>query len=87
MRQLMIVQVTIPPATPWNAAGMARIHVTSWQETSLGVMSDESLDDPLFGSTRERFWMIVRTDERFAPHRIAVSENGRELAGIAQSAS
>ena len=87
MKQLMTTPPTIRPATPQDAAGMARIHVTSWQETYRGVMSDEMLDNPEFVPTRERFWMIALTDERFAHHRIAVAEYGGELIGIAQSAS
>ena len=66
---------------------MARIHVTSWRETYRGLMSDEDLDDPEFVATRERFWTIGLTDERFAHHRIAVAELDGELIGIAQSAS
>ncbi len=66
---------------------MARIHVTSWQETYRGLMSDEMLDDPRSVSTRERFWTIGLTDERFAHHRIAVAEYSGALIGIAQSAS
>ena len=87
MNQLMCTQPTVRPATPEDAAEMARIHVTSWQETYRGLMSDEMLDDPQFVATRERFWMMRLTDERFAHHRIAVAEYGGELIGIAQSAS
>ena len=87
MEQPLPTQPTIRPATPQDAAGMARIHVTSWQETYRGVMSDEILDDPQFVSTRERFWRKGLTDERFAQHRIAVAEYDGELIGIAQSAS
>ena len=87
MKQLMSTQPTVRPATPEDATEMARIHVTSWQETYRGVMSDEMLDDPQFVATRERFWMLGLTDERFAPDRIAVAEYGGELIGIAQSAS
>ena len=87
MRQLMTTPPMIRRATLRDAAGMARIHVTSWQEIYRGVMSDEILDNPEFVSTRERFWMIALTDERFAHHRIAVAEYGGELIGIALSAS
>ena len=66
---------------------MARIHVTSWQQTYRGLMSDEMLDDPQFVAKRERFWTVGLTDERFAHDRIAVAEYGGELIGIAQSAS
>ena len=86
MKQPMSTQPTVRPATPEDAAEMARIHVRSWQETYRGVMSDDMLDDPQFVATRERFWMRGLTDERFAHHRIAVSEYRGELIGIAQSA-
>ncbi|MCY7403617.1 MAG: GNAT family N-acetyltransferase [Cryobacterium sp.] len=83
----MSTQPTIRSALPKDAAEMVRIHVTSWQETYRGLMSDEMLDDPKLVSTRKRFWTIGLTDERFAHHRIAVAEFGGELIGIAQSAS
>ena len=66
---------------------MARLHVATWQETYRGIMSDEMLDDPAFVSTRERFWTIGLTDERFANDRIAVAEQNGDLIGIAQSAA
>ncbi|MBG6108409.1 GNAT family N-acetyltransferase [Frigoribacterium sp. CG_9.8] len=50
-------------------------------------MSDDELDDPEFVPTRERFWRIGLTDERFKHHRIAVAELDGRLVGIAQSAS
>ena len=77
----------IRSAIPADAAGMARLHVATWQETYRGIMSDEMLDDPAFVSTRERFWTIGLTDERFAHDRIAVAEQNGNLIGIAQSAA
>ncbi len=66
---------------------MARLHVATWQEAYRGIMSGEMLDDPAFVSTRERFWTIGLTDERFAHDRIAVVEHCGDLIGIAQSAA
>ena len=82
----MNTKLSIRPATPADAAAMARIHVATWHETYRGLMTDEMLDDPEFVSARQRFWTIGLTDERFAHHRVAVAEFDGELIGIAQSA-
>ncbi|WP_199182612.1 GNAT family N-acetyltransferase [Cryobacterium sp. N19] len=83
----MKTQPVIRSAVPTDAAAMARLHVATWQETYRGIMRDEMLDDPALLSTRERFWTIGLTDDRFADDRIAVAEQNGDLIGIAQSAA
>ncbi|MBB5643028.1 GNAT family N-acetyltransferase [Cryobacterium roopkundense] len=82
----MNTKFTVRPAIPADAAAMAYIHVATWQETYRGLMTDEMLDDPEFVLTRQQFWTIGLSDERFAHHRVAVAEMDGKLIGIAQSA-
>lgn len=72
-------------AMPADSAGMARVHVASWQETYRGMMSDEILDDPEFINRRERFWAAALNDSRYAESRAAVAESNGEVIGIAMS--
>lgn len=66
-------RITVRPATPEDARAMAEVHVTSWQETYRGLMSDETLGDPAFVERRERMWTTVLRDERYREHRVAVA--------------
>jgi ribosomal protein S18 acetylase RimI-like enzyme len=77
--------VEVRMARPADSAGMARVHVVSWQETYLGMMSDEILDDPDFLTRRERFWSAALNDSRYAWNRAAVAESNGEVIGIAMS--
>ncbi|WP_432562293.1 GNAT family N-acetyltransferase [Kineococcus sp. SYSU DK003] len=64
---------------------MARVHVTSWQQTYRGLMPDSVLDDPGLLRARERFWTGALTGERWAGNRAAVAEVDGTLIGIALS--
>jgi GNAT superfamily N-acetyltransferase len=64
---------------------MARVHVTSWQQTYRGLMPDAVLDDPNLLSARERFWTVALTDERWSSNRTAVAEVDGTIVGIAMS--
>ncbi|GAA4160539.1 hypothetical protein GCM10022286_16670 [Gryllotalpicola daejeonensis] len=44
-------ELVVRTATLEDAAGMARVHVRSWQETYRGLESDEVLDAPDFGAS------------------------------------
>ena len=77
--------VEVRMARPADSAGMARVHVASWQETYRGMMSDEILDDPDFLNRRERFWSAALNDPRYARNRAAVAESNGEVIGIAMS--
>lgn len=68
-----------------DAAEMARVHVRSWRETYRGVMADLVLDDPELPATRERFWTVALSDERYQANRVAVAERNGDVIGIAMA--
>jgi len=74
-------EIVVRPATPEDAAGMARVHVQSWQETYRGLESDEVLDAPDFVERRERMWDRTLADPERT--RAAVAEADGEVVGIA----
>ncbi|WP_439692513.1 N-acetyltransferase family protein [Curtobacterium sp. SP.BCo] len=78
-------RITVRPAVPRDAAGMAHVHVESWRATYRGLMPDAMLDDPGFTARREGFWTAALTDERFAANRVAVAEHEGAVVGIAMS--
>ncbi|NHN54775.1 GNAT family N-acetyltransferase [Calidifontibacter sp. DB0510] len=65
---------------------MARVHVTSWQQTYRGLMRDEVLDDPDFVTRREAMWRRSLTDPQYADRQTAVLEHDGDLVGIAMTA-
>jgi len=75
----------VRPARAEDAVGIARVHVRSWGETYRGVMPDAVLDDPEAPARRERMWMTVLTDERYAADSVAVAEHDGRIVGIAWS--
>ena len=64
---------------------MAGVQVRCWQETYRGLMPDSTLDDPGLCAARERFWIAVLTDERYARNRVAVAERDTHMIGVAMS--
>lgn len=64
---------------------MARVHVTSWQETYRGSMPDSVLDDPALPAAREGFWTAALTDERWSNNHAAVAEANGHIIGVAMS--
>lgn len=81
----MTSEVNVRRAQASDAAQMARVHVTSWQETYRGSMPDSVLDDPDLPVTRERFWTAALTDKRWSSNRAAVAEVDGRVIGIAMS--
>ncbi|WP_432545068.1 GNAT family N-acetyltransferase [Kineococcus sp. SYSU DK002] len=81
----MTPEVTVRRARPSDAPQMARVHVTSWQQTYRGVMPDSVLDDPDLLQARERFWTGALTDERWRANHAAVAELDGTVVGIAMS--
>ena len=77
--------VTVRPARREDAAAMAKMHMSSWQETYRGVMSDRVLDDPGLIDARERFWTTALVDERHRAKRIAVAERDGAVIGVAMA--
>jgi GNAT superfamily N-acetyltransferase len=74
--------VTIRPATPADAEGIARLHATSWQITYRGILREEFLAGPVLSNRRE-LW-----DARFAPPQandqvVVVDANAGEIDGFA----
>jgi L-amino acid N-acyltransferase YncA len=56
-----MVQTTIRPATPADAAGIARVHVASWRTTYRGILPEAMLAE-LSEERRAAFWgeVLVR---------------------------
>lgn len=77
--------VTVRPARREDAAAMAKMHMSSWQETYRGVMTDRVLDDPGLVDVRERFWTTALVDERHRAKRIAVAERDGAVIGVAMA--
>ncbi|AYG03035.1 GNAT family N-acetyltransferase [Gryllotalpicola protaetiae] len=74
--------IVVRPATPADAAGMARVHVQAWQETYRGQAPDEVLDASDFVERRERMWNRT-LDDADRGTRAAVAEIDGEIVGIA----
>jgi GNAT superfamily N-acetyltransferase len=77
-------EIFVREARREDAAGMARVHVASWQETYRGLEPDEVLDAPDFVERRERMWTRALGD----PGRglkTAVAEAAGEIVGIAMA--
>jgi GNAT superfamily N-acetyltransferase len=77
--------IIVRRARPSDAPQMARVHVTSWQQTYRGLMPDSVLDDPNLPSARERFWTGALTDERWSSNRTAVADVDGTIVGIAMA--
>lgn len=78
-----MVSPTIRRPTPADAEAMARVHVASWRETYRGLMSDDVLDDPDLFRRRVEMWTEVLGEPASDSLRVAVSEVGGEIMGVA----
>jgi ribosomal protein S18 acetylase RimI-like enzyme len=76
-------ELTIRRAIASDAAGMAAVHVTSWQETYRGLVADKVLDDPEFVNRRERYWTTTIPEAADGSSAIAVAERDGRIVGIA----
>jgi GNAT superfamily N-acetyltransferase len=72
----------IRDATVEDADGIARVHVTAWQETYRGLMSDEFLDR-LSVEQRAKRWKQTLSDPADVYHRVIVAGNDNEIVGFA----
>ncbi len=81
VRELIVVR----PARIQDVEMMARVVVTSWQETYRGLVSDGVLDDPGLLAARIQFWIAALTDESSPRRRVAVAERGGQVIGVAMS--
>jgi ribosomal protein S18 acetylase RimI-like enzyme len=79
-----MTEITVRAATLEDAPGMARVHVTAWQETYRGQVPDDELDAPDFVERRERMWNRALADST-RPLQIAVAEAGGDIVGIAMA--
>jgi L-amino acid N-acyltransferase YncA len=77
--------VVVRAARVEDIPAMARVHVSTWQETYRGIMLDQILDDPGFVDARERFWTAAITDPQHARNTIAVAERAGVVVGIAMA--
>ncbi|MGW4398905.1 N-acetyltransferase family protein [Amycolatopsis nivea] len=73
--------LVIRPATPEDAAGIAAVHVGSWQAAYAGLLPDEFLSG-LSVETREQFWASSLADTS-RPHTVLAAGTGEEITGFA----
>jgi len=71
------------PATPDDAAAIARLHADSWRIAYRGMLSDEYLDGPVF-EERLAVW-TQRMAERGPTQYTVVADDGGTLAGFAHT--
>ena len=64
--------IDIRPATPADAAGIARVHVKVWQSTYRGILPDDVLDE-ISIDNREALWTDILTAYT-ATHPVLVAE-------------
>jgi GNAT superfamily N-acetyltransferase len=69
-------------ATLADAAAIARVHVTSWQESYRGIVPDTVLDH-LSVDARLAQWRTSLSDPKDEYHRAYVGEVGGEVCGFA----
>jgi GNAT superfamily N-acetyltransferase len=81
----MAPELVVRTARVEDARQMAQVQAQSWQETYRGLMTDAVLDDPDFVPHRERFWVAVLSDQRYAQNRAAVVLYDNRLVGIAMA--
>lgn len=68
-----------------DVAGMAAVHVRSWQETYRGIVPDDVLDAPDFVARRERSWYRILTEGLEGTTAIAVGDTPSGIIGIASA--
>lgn len=75
-------EVTIRTAEPSDAAGIARVHVASWQEAYGGVVPDEYLNSLEAAAREERWAEHLRNGPRDGIHTW-VADDGSRILGFA----
>jgi len=80
-----MTSVRVRAARVEDAAGMAAVHVQSWQETYRGLVPDRVLDDPDFARRREHWWIKGITAGAEGTTSIAVAEQLDRIIGIASA--
>ncbi|GAB3379099.1 GNAT family N-acetyltransferase [Amycolatopsis echigonensis] len=73
--------LVIRPATPEDAAGIAAVHVGSWQAAYAGLLPDEFLSR-LSIATREQFWASNLADPS-RPHTVLAASADGGITGFA----
>lgn len=68
-----------------DAAGMAAVHVQSWQETYRGLVPDEVLDAPDFVERRKGWWVRAISEGAEGTTSVAVAEYAGRVIGIASA--
>lgn len=68
-----------------DVAGMARVHVDSWEETYRGLMPDALLDDPDAFDNRQQMWTRALDEAHQRSHTCAVAEADDQIVGVAMS--
>ncbi|WP_051165748.1 GNAT family N-acetyltransferase [Amycolatopsis orientalis] len=71
----------IRPATPEDAAGIAAVHVGSWQAAYAGLLPDEFLAG-LSVEAREQFWASSLADAS-RPHTVLAASVADKITGFA----
>ena len=75
-------EVTIRTAEPSDAAGIARVHVASWQQAYGGVVPDEYLNSLEAAAREERWREHLRNGPREGVHTW-VADDGSRILGFA----
>ena len=76
---------TVRPPVLTDVAGMARVHVDSWEETYRGIMPDDLLDAPDLLDRRRQMWTQILAEAAPSTYTCAVAESDGEIVGIAMS--
>ena len=77
--------LAVRPAVIADVAGMARVHVDSWEETYRGIMPDELLDAPDLIDRRRQMWTQILAEAAPQKYVSAVAEQDGRIVGIAMS--
>lgn len=77
--------LAVRPAVIADVAGMARVHVDTWEETYRGIMPDELLDAPDLVDRRRQMWTQILAEAAPSKFTCAVAESDGRIVGIAMS--
>lgn len=82
MRNEACVEVTVRRAVPADAARIAAVHVTAWQQTYRGLLDPEFIDS-VTQERRAAQWTRALSDA--SPQDVFVAERAGDIVGFASS--
>lgn len=74
-------QVTVRPAVPADADGIAEVHVTAWRETYADVIPDRFMNDEALAQRKAMWTHILAMDP--LPGRVVVAQADDQIVGFA----